>query len=640
MPEHADNGETLMRFHQPSITGRVFILFTLFSGFMLIAIMSLVDSSHAASEYKLPVPESLEIVVTRGASLHDHGYDLALVDDDPYDDDDKPFTVVAARGGRVLDIQSDSTTRCNDLDMKDDGTYDPGCWTKGNYVLIDHEDTMTAGLYLHLAPNSIVVRPGDRVQQGQPLATAGNTGWSTKLHLHFQVEVLPCSTAAHASYIEGSEEQRQCKQRQGWWWTTALPAPFSDESVLESFSNGMPTRGSFISSNAPPAVQDPQRSPQTGQPAPDFSQPDQPPSARLSQPTPTPGNAEVRIPTVTSPLVVPTLPGPVGIGEIPTPRPTAMPMPTSTPTPEPTATPTPSPTLTPEPVPVEDRVVFTTQDDELVVSNNDGTNALTIATGAIHSAAWSNQGDRVAYIRSFPADDNPDETAWQIEVVSADGSEHSIVVPPHKSLNHPDNGPAAAGLSGWYASLANVHWSPEDTSIFYSYSYGNSSGRYLVSVDPSTLEQRELVYAWSIEDIAHDGMIVYSYYSNTPPTGTYYEELSPNGEIRPFAPEADDPSIYLSIAVSPDGTSFVTPSGNCRGLWLYNRDGTGQRPIGDGWCASRAWWMGGDTLVFDQVDENTGHSVLWTISIHSDDRVELLGTVPGTVLDWWYGEDS
>jgi pathogenesis-related protein 1 len=57
--------------------------------------------------------------------------------------------------------------------------------SKSNWVIVDHgSDTTT--LYLHV--NSILVKQGDRVKQGDPIAKSGSTGCSTGPHLHFQVQ--------------------------------------------------------------------------------------------------------------------------------------------------------------------------------------------------------------------------------------------------------------------------------------------------------------------------------------------------------------------------------------------------------------------------------------------------------------------
>ncbi len=56
----------------------------------------------------------------------------------------------------------------------------------GNLLVIDHgTDEFT--LLGHLRQGSLLVKPGDRVTQGQRLARVGNSGMSTEPHLHFQL---------------------------------------------------------------------------------------------------------------------------------------------------------------------------------------------------------------------------------------------------------------------------------------------------------------------------------------------------------------------------------------------------------------------------------------------------------------------
>jgi urea transporter len=60
----------------------------------------------------------------------------------------------------------------------------------GNTVVIRH----TAGLYSklsHLKKNSIKVKPGDAVKQGDLLGFCGNSGRSPEPHLHFQLQATP-----------------------------------------------------------------------------------------------------------------------------------------------------------------------------------------------------------------------------------------------------------------------------------------------------------------------------------------------------------------------------------------------------------------------------------------------------------------
>jgi murein DD-endopeptidase MepM/ murein hydrolase activator NlpD len=54
----------------------------------------------------------------------------------------------------------------------------------GNYVLIGHGDGF-ATLYGHL--DTILVKAGDAVHQGQVIGLEGSTGWSTGPHVHFEI---------------------------------------------------------------------------------------------------------------------------------------------------------------------------------------------------------------------------------------------------------------------------------------------------------------------------------------------------------------------------------------------------------------------------------------------------------------------
>jgi hypothetical protein len=55
----------------------------------------------------------------------------------------------------------------------------------GNHVIVRGEEAYA--LYAHLAPGSLLVRPGQHVSAGEELGRVGHTGNSTAPHLHFQL---------------------------------------------------------------------------------------------------------------------------------------------------------------------------------------------------------------------------------------------------------------------------------------------------------------------------------------------------------------------------------------------------------------------------------------------------------------------
>ena len=59
----------------------------------------------------------------------------------------------------------------------------------GNYIIIMHEPG-NYSLYCHLQHNTLKVKPGDLVKQGQVIAKMGHTGNSSTPHLHFEMTYL------------------------------------------------------------------------------------------------------------------------------------------------------------------------------------------------------------------------------------------------------------------------------------------------------------------------------------------------------------------------------------------------------------------------------------------------------------------
>ena len=85
-------------------------------------------------------------------------------------------TVFAAREGKVVDVYVDSDVSGSSRNYAE----------YGNYVIIEHPDK-TLGEYWHLRKNGALVRIGDALRAGSPIAISGNTGFSSGPHLHFAV---------------------------------------------------------------------------------------------------------------------------------------------------------------------------------------------------------------------------------------------------------------------------------------------------------------------------------------------------------------------------------------------------------------------------------------------------------------------
>ena len=84
--------------------------------------------------------------------------------------------VLAARAGRVMNVQSSFDGHGNRKDYFD----------KANYVRVLHSDG-TVGVYIHLRKDGVVVKEGDMVEEGALIGYSGNVGFSSQPHLHFGV---------------------------------------------------------------------------------------------------------------------------------------------------------------------------------------------------------------------------------------------------------------------------------------------------------------------------------------------------------------------------------------------------------------------------------------------------------------------
>lgn len=89
--------------------------------------------------------------------------------------------IIAAKSGVVVYPTADVGNDCPSSNSLSScgGGY-------GNYVIIQHSDGNYT-LYGHLYQNSITVKAGDSIEQGQVIGKMGSSGNSTGTHLHFEV---------------------------------------------------------------------------------------------------------------------------------------------------------------------------------------------------------------------------------------------------------------------------------------------------------------------------------------------------------------------------------------------------------------------------------------------------------------------
>lgn len=154
------------------------------------------DQKWTKNKYRMPITEDW-FVVWGGANefLNYHypyegqryAYDLVIVKEDKSYKDSSLSNenyyafgaeVVAPYRGKVVTVV--------------DGIKDniPGEMNEqqpaGNYIVIAHPNNEFS-MIAHFKMNSIVVKPGDTVKEGQLLGYCGNSGNSSEAHIHFQV---------------------------------------------------------------------------------------------------------------------------------------------------------------------------------------------------------------------------------------------------------------------------------------------------------------------------------------------------------------------------------------------------------------------------------------------------------------------
>ncbi len=135
--------------------------------------------------YKLPTAAGVPWIVTQGpyGTFSHWGNSLHAFD-------------IAPRAGSCVVAMKEGIAYTHDLGLGQDHRHH----SFGNYVTIDHGNGEYSH-YAHLATGTFVVKNGEHVQQGQALATAGNSGYTLGegggYHVHVSVtRALPISSSS------------------------------------------------------------------------------------------------------------------------------------------------------------------------------------------------------------------------------------------------------------------------------------------------------------------------------------------------------------------------------------------------------------------------------------------------------------
>ncbi len=97
--------------------------------------------------------------------------------------------VIASKSGTVTHPTANERIDYPESSIKPDANGKYNCsGLVANSVTIDHGDG-TVTTYKHLYANTITVRAGDHVKQGQVIGLSGSSGCSTGPHLHFGISV-------------------------------------------------------------------------------------------------------------------------------------------------------------------------------------------------------------------------------------------------------------------------------------------------------------------------------------------------------------------------------------------------------------------------------------------------------------------
>ena len=152
--------------------------------------------------YTLPYEDGQQYTLVQGANgsyTHQgkYAWDFAM---------EEGTKVCASRAGVVVKVKEDSNIGGADISFME----------HANRITVLHSDGSYAD-YVHLKQNGALVNSGDEIVEGQVVGYSGNTGWSTKPHLHFQVyravqfgiETVPVKFMLPTGVVDKLTEQQQ-----------------------------------------------------------------------------------------------------------------------------------------------------------------------------------------------------------------------------------------------------------------------------------------------------------------------------------------------------------------------------------------------------------------------------------------------
>lgn len=142
--------------------------------------------ARAKNNYSLPLKINDVLAAGKRGSTHigslRHSLDFICEEATP---------VYAALGGLVVYVKYDSSV----------GGPMKKYWTKGNRIVIRHRNNEYSA-YEHFQHKGTVVSAGERVRKGQLIGCSGNTGFSYKPHLHFEVFNNPSNDESEGETLQ------------------------------------------------------------------------------------------------------------------------------------------------------------------------------------------------------------------------------------------------------------------------------------------------------------------------------------------------------------------------------------------------------------------------------------------------------